>query len=385
VERAAGIGGEGEGGGEGGDGAGSGAGGGRAGDGPGGGGRLLALLDELCAAHGPPGSEGEVDAVVEAHLEGVAGRVWRDAAGNVIAHLAGREGVAAGGPLLLNAHKDEIALMVKRIEPDGRMRVRPLGGAHPWKWGEGPVDLLADDGTAVPAILGFGASHVSAESPLFRVKDGRLALTWDLACVDAKLSRTELAARGVHAGTKVVLERTRKRPRMLGDFVCAHGLDDRGGCAVLLEVARALGAAPAARDVYLVFSSMEEVGGGSVLHAAHTLGAGAMVGVEIVPVVKEYGVANDARPVLVHADATSIYDAGLTRRLATLAGGLALEVQHAVLSGFGSDPGLARRGGGVPAAALFGFATENTHGYEVTHLGGLTGCVALMEALVRAW
>ena len=56
-----------------------------------------------------------------------------------------------------------------------------------------------------------------------------------------------------------------------------------------------------------------------------------------------------------------------------------------MLSGFGSDPGAARRGGGVPMAALLGFATENTHGYEVAHMGGLTGCVALIEGLVRAW
>ena len=275
--------------------------------------------------------------------------------------------------------------MVKRIEPDGRMRVRPLGGAHPWKWGEGPVDLLADDGTAVPAILGFGASHVSAESPLFRVKDGRLALTWDLACVDAKLSRTELAARGVHAGTKVVLERSRKRPRTHRRLRLRPRARRRGGVAVLLEVARALGEAPPARDVYLVFSSMEEIGGGSVLHAAHVLGAGAMVGVEIVPAVAEYGVTNDARPVLVHADATSVYDPGLTRRLAGIAGGWTSRCSTPCSAASAPTRGCPPRGAVPGSAALLGFATENTHGYEVTHLGGLTGCVALIEGLVRAW
>ena len=209
--------------------------------------RLLSLLDELCVAHAPPGSEDEIDVLLTRRLEGLVRRVWRDAAGNVIAHVAGRAGASGDGPLLLNAHKDEIALMVKRVEDDGRLRVRPIGGAHPWKWGEGPVDLLADDGTVIPAALGFGPAHVSAETPLFRVTEGRRGLTWDLACVDPKLSRAELAARGVHAGTKVVLERTRKRPRVLGDYVCAHALDDRGGIAVLLEVAAAMHAGRRAR------------------------------------------------------------------------------------------------------------------------------------------
>jgi putative aminopeptidase FrvX len=345
--------------------------------------RLLALLDRLCVAHAPPGSEDEVDDVVCRHLEGLARRVWRDAAGNVVAHIPGRDGPPPGGPLLLNAHKDEIALMVKRVEEDGRMRVRPIGGAHPWKWGEGPVDLLADDGTMVPAALCFGPSHISSETPLRRVKDGQQGLTWEMTYVDAKLSRSDLARRGVHAGTKVVLERARKRPRQLGDFVCAHVLDDRGGVAILLEVAGALHQAPAPQDIYLVFSSMEEINGGSVLYAADHLGAGAMVGLEIVPAAAEYGVVNDARPVLVHGDVSAVYDAGLTRRLATLAEQMEIKVQHAVLSSFGSDPGAARRSGAVPRAALLGFATDNTHGYEIAHLQAMADCARLVEALVR--
>jgi putative aminopeptidase FrvX len=131
---------------------------------------LLALLDELCAAHSPAGDEGEMDAILRRRLAELADRVWQDPAGNVIAHIAGER---SEQPLLLNAHKDEIALVVKQVEDDGRMRVQPIGGAHPWKYGEGPVDLLADGGSIVPAALCFGATHISEATPLHRVKSGQ--------------------------------------------------------------------------------------------------------------------------------------------------------------------------------------------------------------------
>jgi putative aminopeptidase FrvX len=286
---------------------------------------------------------------------------------------------------LLNAHKDEIALVVKRVEDDGRMRVRTMGGAHPWKYGEGPVDLLADDGTVLPAALCFGSSHVSEESPISKVKSGQQGLTWQMAYVDAKLSRPELAELGVHAGTKVVLERSRKRPRRLGRHVCAHRLDDKAGVALLLLLADRLRGWQPAHDLFYVFSSMEEADGGSAVYAARQLGGEAMLGLEIVPAMAEYGIKNDARPVLIHADAVHIYDERLTHRAAALAKESDVQVQHAVLSSFGSDPGLARRGGGVPRAALFGFPADNTHGYEIANLDAMLNCLTLTEAFVKDW
>ena len=343
---------------------------------------LLEMLDDLCAAHSPAGCEHEIDAVIERHLEGVTHRVYQDRAGNIIAHFRGR---SSERPLLLNAHKDEIALVIKRVEDDGRLRVRTMGGAHPWKYGEGPVDLMADDGSVIPAALCFGSSHVSDESPISKVKSGQQGLTWQMGYLDAKLSRDELASLGVHAGTKVVLERSRKRPRRLGRHVCAHALDDKAGVALLLLLAQRLRGWQPAQDVHFVFSSMEEVDGGSAIFAARQIAGEAMLGLEIIPAVPEYGIKNDARPVLVHVDGVHVYDERLTRRAAALAGELGIELQHAVMSSFGSDPGLARRAGSVPRAVLFGFPADNTHGYEIANLDAMLNCLTLTEAFVRDW
>ena len=213
---------------------------------------LLDLLREICTAHAPSGVEREMDALIARRLAPFAARLWPDAAGNTVVLLPGR---AHDQPLQLTAHKDEIALIVKRIDPTGRLAVERVGGIHPFKVGEGPVDILADDGSIVPAVLGFGAVHVSEESSIQQVKSGRRAAQWSDAVIDAKLTREELHGRGVHVGSRIALERTRKSPRILQDYVGAHALDDKGGIALLLMIAESLAAEPPPQDVYLLLTS----------------------------------------------------------------------------------------------------------------------------------
>ena len=229
---------------------------------------LLALLTEVCAAHAPPGVERELDQIISRRLAASGARVWQDAAGNTVALLPGR---AHDQPLQLTAHKDEIALIVQRIDPDGRLSVSPVGGIHPFKVGEGPVDILADDGSVVPAILGFGAAHVSEESSIQQVKSASRAAKWSDAVIDAQLSREELHACGVHVGSRIALERARKSPRVLGEYVCAHALDDKGAVALLLLLAESLAAAPQAQDVYFLLTSGEEVGSGASPYGSREL------------------------------------------------------------------------------------------------------------------
>ena len=343
---------------------------------------LLDLLTEVCAAHAPPGVERELGAIITRHLAPLAVRVWQDAAGNTVALLPGH---AHDKPLQLTAHKDEIALIVKRIDPDGRLAVDRLGGIYPFKVGEGPVDILADDGSIVPASLGFGAVHVSAVSSIQDVKSGRRAAQWSDAVVDAKLTREELHARGVHVGSRIVLDRTRKSPRVLQDYVGAHALDDRGGIALLLLLAESLAAEPPPQDVYFLLTSGEEVESGAAVYGSRELPGDTLVAVEVAPVMPEYNLRNDARPVVIWADGRGPYDAALTTNIVDAARDRGIEVQAAVLASFGSDAALARRMGAIARSACVGFPTENTHGYEVAHLGGMLNCGRLLEALVRAW
>ena len=86
---------------------------------------MLELIAELTAAHSPVGNEREIDAVLRRHLDPLPFDVWQDPASNLIVKIAGAAGDC---PLILDAHKDELGLMIKRIEDDGKIRLASLGG-----------------------------------------------------------------------------------------------------------------------------------------------------------------------------------------------------------------------------------------------------------------
>src|SRR5436305_13532085 len=96
---------------------------------------LYELISELTALHSPSGVEGEIDEFLLQRL-GQVGEPVVDAAGNIIVSL----GEGDRGRVALLAHKDEIGALVKRVGEKGRLIGQTLGDAHPWIWGEGPVE-----------------------------------------------------------------------------------------------------------------------------------------------------------------------------------------------------------------------------------------------------
>src|SRR5438105_5028125 len=96
------------------------------------------LIRELVAIPGPPGCESAVRDAVASHVSALGYEHATDAKGNLLVRVA--EGAADSPSIVVTAHLDEIGLMVSYVEQDGRIRVIPLGGVYPWKWGEQPVE-----------------------------------------------------------------------------------------------------------------------------------------------------------------------------------------------------------------------------------------------------
>ncbi|SVE12162.1 uncharacterized protein METZ01_LOCUS465016, partial [marine metagenome] len=187
--------------------------------------RLFANLTPLLTAHAPSGVESEVESLLRQMLADANGTLSQDAAGSLILHIAGR---AQDSPVAVTAHKDEIALIVKRIEDDGRLRVENTGGLHPWAIGETPVEILTPS-TSLPGVLSIGSKHVSRQSPAGRLKEGEV-LTWDLMWVETKREASALCNAGVRVGSRVVIDRRWKQPIWLSDnFIAGYNLDCRAG------------------------------------------------------------------------------------------------------------------------------------------------------------
>ena len=339
---------------------------------------LLGMLDKLLLAHAPPGSEAEVDAIVMEAVKPFADRVWQDASGGIVVHVAGADSSA---PIAVTAHKDEIGLIVKRVEADGRLRVRPLGGLHPWAVGEGPVDILGRKGI-LPGVLSIGSKHVSEESPAGELKQGK-PLKWEMMWVETKLPAETLKQAGVHPGTKVAVGRARKAPMVLNDFICGPNLDCRAGLAILIETAKQLKASPPAQDVYLIATSEEEIGAQGAVYSVGKVPAETVIALDIAPVAEEYQTRNSAEPVLLYGDATGVYHEGANGHLEGLAAEMGFGVQRAVVTSYGSDASIARKAGVAGRSVCIGYPGENTHGYEICAVDGILNSARLLLAYLQ--
>lgn len=234
------------------------------------------------------------------------------------------------------------------------------------------MDILGEKET-ITGILSFGARHVSREYPNEKEWEKK-PVTWAQAWVETMRTPKELAAAGVRPGTRVVLTPDRKQPRRIGrDSVAGFALDNRMGLALLL--AMAMEGKPPARDVYLLASAREEVGGGGVNAFLRHTDIHTLVTVDIVPVAEEYPIEYSDAPVLLSADSHFIYDERLNRRLTSLAKQEGIPVQHAVVSGYSSDASIPYKMGLVPSAGGIVIPTKNSHGHEMLR----------PECLVNAW
>lgn len=338
--------------------------------------RLVGLLDRLLITHSPSGEEGEMDALCHELLAPLCDDLHADPAGNLIGRIAG---ASPEGAVAFLAHKDEIGGIVRKIDDDGKVWLEPLGGSHPWAYGEGPFDLLGKE--ALTGVLSVGSKHSSHLSGA--VNDARTkALTWEMCYVDCKLDAAALRERGVSIGTRACVARSRKAPLYMGDCVAGWALDDKAGVAALVlcaETIRELGRRPP-RDIYLAVTSNEEIGCAGGACVARSIPADTHIAVEIAPVAPEYSVAMGAEPVIFYKDALFTYHKPLADDLAALADETQSGHQRLIARSFGSDTSVAYQHGLVARAGCVGFATDNTHGYEVAHLGGIEACARLLAA-----
>ena len=148
--------------------------------------------------------------------------------------------------------------------------------------------------------------------------------------------------------------------------------------AGLLDLAARLTEPPRC-DVELVFTSREEIGTVGAAFYAERTDASALIALEVTPVAKEYKIDLGPEPVLIVADSYGPLHDELGRELSDAAVAAGLKMRHAVVSNFGSDASSVLRAGNVGRSACLAFATENTHGFEIAHLDGISNCVTVLE------
>ena len=175
----------------------------------------------------------------------------------------------------------------------------------------------------------------------------------------------------------MVVGKHRKHPIRLKDHIASYTLDNKASIAILLALAEKL--KKPAVNVYLVASAKEEVGAIGALFFTQRQHLEALIALEICPLSSEYPIKDGKSPVILSQDGYGIYDETLNGQLCESAKQLDMPVQLAILSSFGSDASIAMKFGHVGRAACLAFPTQNTHGYEIAHLGAIANCIDLLQ------
>jgi len=154
---------------------------------------------------------------------------------------------------MLDAHMDEIALIVKHVDVKGMIWFARQGGMVEKLLPGQHVIILSRRGH-VPGVVGCKSGHLMSAEERSRVTP--IEQLWiDVGANSAE----EVDKMGIKVGDLITYEK-RFLPLGKGDYVCSTTLDDRIGCLVLIEVLRQLKETPHKANVYAVFSVQEEVG-----------------------------------------------------------------------------------------------------------------------------
>lgn len=202
------------------------------------------LLRQLSEAFGVSGHETAVRQLIVDAIKDVAHEYRVDALGNLIAL---KKGDGTSRKVMVAAHMDEVGLMIVRVEKEGSLRFRPVGGIDPRVLLSKKV-LIGDK--KVPGVIGVKPIH------LLEPRARQQVMPIEEMSIDIGASSKEEADNLVRVGDYAAFDVSFGE---LGDTlrtVKGKAFDDRAGCAVLIELLR--DSYPF--DFYAVFTVQEEVG-----------------------------------------------------------------------------------------------------------------------------
>jgi putative aminopeptidase FrvX len=204
-------------------------------------------LEKLSNACGVTGREEEVAGLMKKFMKPYVDEVKEDNIGNVIGIKKGKKNAPK---VMLAAHMDEIGLLVKMISKKGFLRFTKIGGIDDRVLLAQKVIVHTEKG-ALHGIIGSKPPHI--QKPEERQK----VMTSDELFIDIGAgSKEEAKKMGVRIGDTVVFDV--KFAKIGKNIVIGKALDDRVGCAVMIEALKRLGKTEC--TVYAVGTVQEEVG-----------------------------------------------------------------------------------------------------------------------------
>lgn len=324
---------------------------------------MLTKLKHLVNVSGISGREAAIAAKISEYMTPLCDKVYTDAMGSLIAYKKGTGDKRR--KIMLVAHMDEIGFVVTHIEKNGMLRLAPIGGIH----------FSASAFSEV--VFENGQRGVLVPETGVKPNDWTYdKMVVDIGAKDARDAEKRVAIGDFFSMAPTVIKLSARR-------IAGRPIDDRIGCAVMIEIAERLQEEPCADDVYFVFSVQEEVGVRGAGPAAEQIcpdycinfdvtGTGDTIGAK--PMACELG----GGAAIKVKDSSVLCHKGVTDRLVKLAREKGYKYQMEILTAGGTDTSAVQKSGtGVKAGAI-SIPTRYIHsGVEMFDLGDTRLCVEI--------
>lgn len=238
---------------------------------------MLELIKELCLLPGISGRENAVRDYIIEQIKDYA-EYSIDPLGNLLVFKKGKN--PAKNKVMLDAHMDEVGLIVTAITSEGFLRFTKVGGV------DSRVILgrtVKVGKKAVNGVIGIKPVHLvdkKSEADIPKV---------DELYIDIGAKSKEEALEYVRIGDSVWFESDFVE---FGEgFVKAKALDDRAGCAILIEMIKS----ELEYDMWFSFSVQEEIGTRGAQTAAFTIAPDYAIAVETTTAADISGVKDEKR------------------------------------------------------------------------------------------
>jgi putative aminopeptidase FrvX len=284
------------------------------------------------------------------------------------------EGQDNSKTVVIGAHSDTLGLVVRRVEANGTLRVRQLGGINYNNLDGEDVTVHTRDGRAYSGTITCQSHsvHVFENARTMERNENTMMILLD----EDVHSKAQVNALGIFNGDTVsIAPRCQVTPN---GYLKSRFIDDKAAvacCFTMLKYFREHDLKPKFRTL-LAFPYEEEVGLGGTYVPAE---AEEYVALDIGLIGPDYD--GDEFKVSISAkDAASMYDYDLTNRLIAYAQKAGCDYAVDAYFRYGTDAHAATRGGCNLRPASFGMAVWCSHGRERTHVKGLENTMNLLLA-----
>lgn len=334
---------------------------------------LLGFFKNIVSVPSPVGYSVKINPVVKALAQELGYDVSYDNKDSAYITL---EGEVPSKTVLISAHLDTLGLMVRKINSDGTLLIRRLGGGNLSSMEGETVTVHTRDGREYTGIFmcKYHSVHVFPETHTAERNEDTM-----LVLLDQPVStRTEVEALGISNGDVISVDpRCQVTPN---GYIKSRYIDDKGAvacCFTALKYLKDNSLKPKYNTIFQ-FPFYEEIGiGGTYIPQ----GVSEMVAMDIGLIGPDCN-GNERRVSICAKDASHVYDYDLTGRLMEYAKKAECDYAVDLFLRYGSDAGAARRAGNDIRAGLFGMAVYGSHGMERTHIDGLAATTNLALAYI---